>query len=322
MIANNKLTYYTDRVFGEHKPITADIFLTNYCNNKCPYCTYGRWDLDNSSKVAFMKFKEFKTYTERLLDFGVEGIILTGGGEPTINRDFDKITNYLESNNISYGINTNFNVLKYIKPTYLKVSFDAWDNNSYKLKRGVPNYDKVRENIIEYAKWKRINSPSTKLGIQLLAYSVQEVYNFYEANKDLDVDYIVIRPVESTFGSYYEKLDSNDLNKSRDAIVEVITNLSKQDSRVQLNYKWDLLDTKFDRCIANWTQIALNELGEVMYCCHKPYQVIGHIMDDDILKKKEMASTDMHMCDIPCRLSAPNIMVDSMLNPPKDKGFI
>ena len=321
MITNNKLIYYTDRVLGEHKPITADIFLTNYCNNKCPYCTYGRWDL-KSDGAKYMKFEDFKTYAEKLVSMGVDGFILTGGGEPTINKDFDKIVNYLETTNLQYGINTNFNVLKYIKPTYLKVSLDAWDNASYQRKRGVPNYDIVRDNITKYASWKRVNSPRTMLGIQLLANSVQEVYNFYDGNKDLDVDYIVIRPIESTNGKYYKELDTKEFNYSKNSIVKAILELGAKDKRVQLNYKWNMLDTEFDYCIANWTQIALNENGDVMYCCHKPYQIIGHIMDNDILEKKEKATTNMSMCDIPCRLSGVNATALSMLKPPIDRGFI
>ena len=42
-IAGNKMLAHLDRIVGEHKPITADIFLNNFCNNRCPYCTYGRW---------------------------------------------------------------------------------------------------------------------------------------------------------------------------------------------------------------------------------------------------------------------------------------
>lgn len=45
-----------------------------------------------------MKYEEFITYAERLLSLGVEGFILTGGGEPTINPDIMKITAWMEGN--------------------------------------------------------------------------------------------------------------------------------------------------------------------------------------------------------------------------------
>lgn len=89
--------------------------------------------------------------------------------------------------------------------------------------------------------------------------------------------------------------------------------LAANDSRVVLNFKWELLDRQEDSCTASWAQIALNERGEVMYCCHKPYQIIGHILDPDILEKKSRAATDMAGCDIPCRMTGPNMYVHEML---------
>ena len=75
-------------------------------------------------------------------------------------------------------------------------------------------------------------------------------------------------------------------------------------------------------CVASWAQIALNERGEVMYCCHKPYQVIGHVLDEDILEKKAAAVTDMRTCDIPCRMTAPNAFVARTMAERKDVCFI
>ena len=83
-----------------------------------------------------------------------------------------------------------------------------------------------------------------------------------------------------------------------------------------------MLDESFPNCVAQWAQIAINEVGEVMYCCHKPYQIIGHIMDKDILKKKEEAHTDMRMCDIPCRMTGPNNIVQNILSEKSDIEFI
>ena len=180
-------------------------------------------------------------------------------------------------------------------------------------------YEKVRENIKAYAAWKKENSPDTSLGIQQLVKDPEDAKRFYEANKDLDVDYIVFRPVESTGGSYYR-----DKEKQREAeeIKRVVSDMAKNDDRVTLNFKWGLLDRQEERCTASWAQIALNEKGEVMYCCHKPYQIIGHILDEDILTKKMEAVTDMSMCDIPCRMTAPNLEVEKMEQARKDACFI
>lgn len=317
-ITGTKMLHHLDRIFGDHKPITADIFLNNYCNNMCPYCTYRRWELDDGAR--YMSFEDFVTYADRLIELGVQGFILTGGGEPTVSKDFDKIVTWLDSENIHYGINTNFNVYKEFNPDYLKVSLDAWDNESYEDTRGVPNtYDKVIDNIYRYADYK---TDKTKLGIQLLAKSVDAVYKFYEANKHLPVDYISIRPMESTCGSYYKNLFEDQEEFKPANIIKVIEQIASLDNRVVLNYKWRLLDVQQDKCTAQWAQIAINELGEVMYCCHKPYQIVGHVMDEDILAKKERAYTNMQMCDVPCRMTGPNLEVHNLLKEQTDVCFI
>lgn len=188
-----KLIRHLDR-FKTHEPITADVFITNYCNNKCPYCTYRRWELEPGAR--YMHFEDFVKYTQRLLWFGVKGIILTGGGEPTLNPDFNKITEYLEKNEIDYGINTNFCEYRYFRPNYLKVSLDGYDRESYIKKRGVDRYDNVIANIKKYAENK--DKSKTNLGVQMDVTDINDIEPFYNSVKDIDLDYIVYRPGEST----------------------------------------------------------------------------------------------------------------------------
>ena len=249
-----------------------------------------------------MPFDKFVAYAERMRELGVLGFILSGGGEPTISKDFDQIVEWLDKKGYAYGINTNFNRYVSCHPRYLKVSLDGWDEDSYEKRRGVREYQTVRNNIFRFAIEKKAD---TKLGIQLLAHTADEVYKFHAANRDLPVDYIVIRPVESTNGSYYRTLpDEKGIRPGE--IVAAIKEVQMYDNRVVMNYKWSMLGTRFDHCVGQWTQLAVNELGEVMYCCHKPYQIIGHIMDEDILEKKKSALTDMKLCDVPCRLTGVN----------------
>lgn len=316
-ITSGKLLKHLNRYYHDQCPITADIFLNNYCNNACPYCTYKRWEFHDDAR--YMKFEDFKLYAHRLHELGVLGIILTGGGEPTISKDFDKITAWMESHRYKYGINTNFNRYVEINPEYLKVSLDAWDRQSYKDIRGVDAYDTVRENIIRYARYKK---DSTNLGIQMLAKRADDVWRFYDANKDLPVDYIVIRPVESTNGQYYNNLDGDEALTNPKIIMKAIENVMKEDKRVVMNFKWNMLDAKFNKCHGQWAQIAVNELGEVMYCCHKPYQTIGHIMDEDILEKKRQVQTDMEMCDVPCRLTSVNQIITQIEGKQYNAEFI
>ncbi len=316
-IVENKLIYNLDRVIGEKKPITADIFLTNYCNNKCPYCTYCRWG-DFKTQNRYISYSDFVIMIQKLLDFGIRGFILTGGGEPTINPDFNLITEFLEHRKISYGINTNFVEYKEISPTYLKVSLDAYSREGYINKRGVNKYSQVIGNIKKYIMWKKKHGINTNIGIQLLVTEPEEIKSFYQEHKSLDVDYIVFRPYESTQGEYYNSV-------SREKVFKILLTLeeyARKDNRIVINYKWFNLDVKFDRCYAHWSQMAINEKLEIMYCCHKPYEVICNIQDKDAFQKWKNATTDIKKCDIPCRLTGPNKFMKEVENKNFNSEFV
>lgn len=316
-INSSKLMFHPGRVAGDHRPITADIFLNNYCNNKCPYCVYRRWKLGEGAHA--MTAKDFKRYASRLLELGVLGFILTGGGEPMITPDFDEITAWLEEKRIPYGINTNFNVLKYCAPSYLKVSLDGWDEDSYEACRGVRAYQTVRQNILAYDAWRKEHARFTTLGVQKVIADPGDIMPFYEANRDLPFDYMSLRPIESTGGAFYATAKGK---RNAEACMLVIQELQKKDSRVIMHFKWRMLDEICETCIAHWSQIAMNEQGKIMYCCHKPYQLLGHVMDEDIIEKHAAAHTDKTSCDVPCRLTAPNAYLKAIEAGTKDPFFI
>lgn len=309
MIAGNKIFCHLG---NGKKPVTADIFLTDYCNNACPYCAYARYGERNGEYMPYDKFVE---YADRMWnDLGVEGFILTGGGEPTLNPDFDKITAFLERSEMIYGINTNFNVYKDFNPSFLKVSLDGYDKESYKRRRGVDAYIETIENIKRFRK----EHLRTRIGLQMLATNLVDVAEFYYKHREIDFDYMVFRPVESCGGEYYK--DFSKYQEQRN-IVSFVKKLASLDSRVVLNYKFDHIGERVSDCPAHWSQLAINQRGEVLYCCHKPQEIIGHIMDDNILEKHNFGKFRPETCDIPCRLSGPNKALQE-LDGIKERMFI
>lgn len=294
-------------------PITCDWFLNDVCNNRCTYCNYVRFMEREGHNISL---EDFKKYADRLKQLGVQGINVVGGGEPTICPDFEKMMAYLDRIGMKYILVTNFNEFRECKPVSIKISLDAWDDESYKAKRGVARYTKVRENIIRYAKWRDIHSIDTNIGIQLVTCDTSEIMKFYEGNKDLPVNYISIRPIESMDGTFYKDGDSAEEQ------IRIVKELAEKDSRVMLNYKWEERNRKFKECYAHPLQIAINWNGEVMACCHRPFDIIGHIMDDDILYKNRNTRFDMTKCDVPCRMSGANRLLEQINNGCKDKEFI
>lgn len=303
MIRQNKLSGYVERLNGDKRPITADVFLTDFCNAKCGYCRY------NHETGKFIKFDSFVKYAERLMQLGVNGIILTGGGEPTINPDFEKITNWLETNHIAYGINTNLIKSIECKPVFLKVSIDSGDKERYKALRGVNCLDKVLTNLELFIKYKKEQNARTNIGVQCVAINRYDVLSFYNALKDYDVNYIYFRPLEQLGGNNINEID----------VQQWLNGIN--DNRINISFKFGLKDYKPSECFANWSIITVNCDGNVPYCCHFPNNIVGNIMDDDILEKKGKFKVDMLKCETPCRLSGANFYIE-MNNVEPDAVFI
>lgn len=285
--------------------------MCNYCNNFCNYCRYVGMPASEKKSILF---EDFKHYVAILQGLGVKGFILTGG-EPTISRDFDKITAWLEENGIPYGVNTNFNVLKLIKPRYLKVSLDGYDAISYKEDRKIDKYDAVIGNLKQYIAWKKENQVQTAVGIQKVGMNVEECRKFYEAHADLDVDYMAFRPVESVNHVFYD-------NNDEKPIIEYLERLRSKDSRVQVNYKYYHVRDCFEKCHANYLQITVNPSGEVIYCCSKSNDVVGRLDDPEILAKMANYPNNMASCPVPCRMTGPNMLVRDMETQGRDSMFI
>ena len=303
MIRKNKLSGYVERLRGDFRPITADVFLTDYCNAKCGYCRY------NHETGKYICFEDFKKYVTRLLALGVNGIILTGGGEPAINPHFEKIVHWLNDNDIPYGINSNLIKPIECNPVFLKVSIDAGNPIRYKALRGVDRLNIVLKNLATFIEYKHRNALSTKIGVQCVAINKEDVLSFYNVVKDYDVDYIYIRPLEQMGGHSVTKID----------IEQWLGRI--KDERLNISFKFELKDYRPQSCLANWSVITVNCDGNVPYCCHFPNDIVGNIMDDDILEKKAKYCIDMRKCEIPCRLSGANYCLE-MTNLEPDVVFV
>lgn len=293
MITENKILLYQDRITGEKQPITADIYLTEYCNNSCEYCRFGK------RTGRWMSYNLFVQVYRRLCELGVRGFILTGGGEPTVNPDFDAITRFLEIEGAAYGINTNFNVYRESKPVFIKISIDEGCREKYKQMRGVDKLLTVTENIKRYRAFVETEKANTRIGIQCVTKDVEQIRRFYEFSKEnlwRYVDYIQFRPIEKKG----ENLDYT-------AILAELEKLQKVDDKIYISYKFNYVNFQPQKCIANWVSITVGTDGMVHYCCNRPGLIVGSVFDDNILPEKQRFCVDMRQCERPCRLTGANI---------------
>lgn len=85
-----------------------------------------------------------------------------------------------------------------------------------------------------------------------------------------------------------------------------------KDKRLVLSFKFGLAEYSAPWCMANWSVITVDVDGNVPYCCHRPKEILGNVMDLNIMQKKMEYHVDMKKCEKPCRLSGANKYMEEL----------
>ena len=203
----NKLDYF---FYGHKTLITAELDLTNKCNNACPKCTGVR------ENGAELNKEQVNRIIESLAEIDCEGVILSGGGEPLISPYFAYALEQLRLRGIKIGLNSNGValdrekadiILKYCE--YFRVSLDAASPEMYKKTHGMSKeiFEKVVNNCTEFAEQKQKTGANTSFGIGFLTKkdTIAELEDFVVLCKKTGADFAQFRPYTGDFADISEK---------------------------------------------------------------------------------------------------------------------
>lgn len=136
---------------GQPYPKHVLLVISDFCNQNCSFCAYRMPEYNNSQLFAVVNeygsvernprrmipWEKLREIVDDCAAMGVKAIQLTGGGEPTVHRDFDKLCGYILEKNIHLGIVSNGLLLTPEKAamaaqgTWLRVSVDAGTAQTY-----------------------------------------------------------------------------------------------------------------------------------------------------------------------------------------------
>jgi radical SAM protein with 4Fe4S-binding SPASM domain len=175
-------------------PISVELSLTNRCNLKCIYCSDSKLRNEQGHGEELDKKTLFRFFDD-LKDGGTKGVVIEGGGEPTIHREFSDIVNYLNDIGLAAGLITNGTrpiepeILKHFE--WIRVSVDASNDTEWKDLKGPDLFSEVMKNIHTYAR----HCPTVGIGYVVTKNNMSEVENFILRVKQLGVAYVQFRPV-------------------------------------------------------------------------------------------------------------------------------
>jgi len=186
-------------------PIHIRIKPTNVCNHNCWYCAYKVDNLQLGQDMVerdYIPEDKMMEILEDCKEMGVKAITFSGGGEPFTYRFFLQTIKKLVVDNMAFASLTNGSKLKgeiaqlFAKnATWLRVSMDGWDDESYAKARDVKigEFSKIVENMNAFTK---IEDRKCNLGVSFIVDKTNhtKIYEFSKLMKSIGVDSIKISP--------------------------------------------------------------------------------------------------------------------------------
>ena len=145
------------------KPMTAPVHVrwkpTNKCNHRCRYCAYRLEGLQlgqNMREADETPLEKAREIANDFVEMGVKAVTFSGGGEPLVFPGILEVSEILCRGGVKIAMLTNGALLSGDKArffaqnaTWVRVSMDGWDDESYTRYRGVKGkeYSRILGNM-------------------------------------------------------------------------------------------------------------------------------------------------------------------------------
>ena len=222
-------------------PISINLDLTSACNFSCPHCV----DSKIINTGEYLTIEDVKLSLDTLKSRGLLSVILLGGGEPTLHKDFGEIVKYIKRIGLQLGIVTNGSRLGRAakvaalleKHDWIRVSLDAASQETFvKLHR--PKTHVTLDDILHSAQEVKMRNPNISIGYSFvimweglylngheLCSNIHEMTEAVRLARTFGFDYISFKPCLIRLPESQKEtlLDSIDREKEH-RIIEQIKN--------------------------------------------------------------------------------------------------
>ena len=191
-------------------PISAEIDISNYCNNDCSFCAYKDYLLREQTKIGY---DDFCRVVNELVGFGVKSLGFTGGGEPLTNDRAVDIMSYAKSIGLEVALVTNGGLLReeffeslISSCTYIRFSISAAKNKTFQKVQRPRNNQNLAEvlgkiqQLVEKRNAMKLKIPLLGIAFLVCTENLEEIHAAAQLAELCGVDYIVYRPAVSGEG--------------------------------------------------------------------------------------------------------------------------
>lgn len=262
-------------------PVHIRIKPTNACNHKCWYCAFrlggkhiGK-DMNDADSIPFKKMLEL---VDDLDTMKVKAVTFSGGGEPLC---YDYIYDFVELLTTKVAMLTNGALLNgdiaellAKKASWIRVSIDGWDSESYAKYRetGLDEFDKVLSNMANYK--------GKYLGVAIVVdkKNCTHLYDMIKLFYSMGISSVKVAPVIMSG-------DINEMNKYHLEILPIVKEeikRAKQDFNFEINDSYhaqmDSFDKAYHWCPYGQITPIIGADCNVYYCHDKAYNLDKGIM--------------------------------------------
>ena len=262
-------------------PIECNLDIIAECNLDCYFCITQRYLKTHREEVGKMRQLPLD-YMLKLVDFlsewGVKGLCISGGGEPSLHKDLPQVIHHARSLWMDVALVTNATVIpKELAHAiqscrWVALSVDAGSRETYEKIKGYDLFDKVIDNIKHLVELREqyIHKVDLCFKFLVLPENVQGIYEACKLAKGLGVQDFHARPVdfERSDISRHKKLAIN-IGEVEEEFARCHT-LETNDFHVYtVTHKFDSgfhIKHDFEECLAAPLVIPILQDGNAYLC--------------------------------------------------------
>ncbi len=264
-------------------PVEVNLDIFAECNLNCYFCIGQRYLVDHREEVGPMRQLPTE-YMLRLVDFladwGVRGLCISGGGEPTLHKGLAKVIRYAAS---KMDVSVVTNAVKWEEPVvealpycrWVALSVDAATRGTYAVVKGRDKFPQVLHNLVRLHLWRAghsINNRAADLCFKflILPENQYEIYDACKMAKSLGVQDFHARPAD------FERPDikgHRKLELDRDAILQQFERCHEEETEdfhvYTISHKFNAdfhVEHQFQQCLASPLVLPLLQDGNGYLC--------------------------------------------------------
>jgi len=264
-------------------PIECNLDPMAECNLRCYFCITQRYLRTHREEVGEIR-KLPRDYMLKLVDFlsvwGVRGLCISGGGEPTLHPDLPELILHAKDK-MKVAVVTNTTLITnkladaLMHCRWVAMSVDAGTRETYKEVKGRDYFKRVKANITMLANLREVVGSKVDLCYKFLVLpeNQYEIYKACKLAKSLGVQDFHVRPVD------FERKDivgHKQLAIDKDSVFEQFEECHKEETEgfhvytVTHKFNPDFhVKHDFNKCLATPLVIPILQDGNAYLCVDK-----------------------------------------------------